>query len=77
MKEDQDKVNRKLTELNRNKPEKPWIAITGINVLPELKKTVDGKYVMSTDTGYSVKLFANKKTGELKAYAYSIFGVDQ
>lgn len=66
------KVQLRLNALNFNQPGRPWIAVPGFNVMTGIRFDGDSA-VFEPNRGYPVKVFVNKKTGEVRTYAAYAF----
>ncbi len=69
MVEDFDKVLEELIRLNEGQAQGDWVITEGFHALTSLKfKGKDKKPTFNPSSGIPVKIFINKKTGELKTY---------
>ena len=74
--EDKAKVDEVISELNGDLKSPIWFPVDGFKLFPNISYKPGRKDVTVTpSSGYPVKLFVNVNTGEVKAYAASLFEV--
>ena len=69
--EDQDKIDAKLKELKTGGGD--WIPMNGFGAITSVELKSPGKHTFKPNSGYIVKTFFNKKTGEIKVFPASLF----
>ena len=60
-------IEKILEELNTGDSQKPWVETSGIHAVRQIEVT-GGKLIKDKDTGFVLKFFINRKTGEVRSF---------
>lgn len=72
--EDQTKVQKRVDELNKSKPSKPWFAFDGFHALTKFEfGKGDESPTFYPSSGILLKVFINAETGELRIFPAKAF----
>lgn len=74
--EDPQKVQDKIIELNKNSKVGKWLAVEGYQALIDVRWKDGDEITFNLDQGYTLKVFVNNVTGEVKMFAAELFRRD-
>lgn len=73
MQDDPKKVQEKIDELNKKYPPGQWQEVPGYSSLADAVWTADDTVNTNLNSTYTLKLFVNADTGEIKSFPGVLF----
>jgi hypothetical protein len=73
MQDDPQRIQEKIKELNEKYPPAQWQEVPGYSSLADAVWTADDKVDTNLNSTYTIKLFVNASTGEIKSFPGVLF----